>query len=200
MWRFKSSLVYKPGKLLCDRVRGSSKEWWGTHWALVMQGSTPSSSTMQVTSEWNDHVGMMNVQCEQVTALTRIVNMFTSDEKVHQHTWLIPLHFNNPSTNTINRVIIKNIELALQYLKFPCLYRSEVLCLSSDPNLVVQTFRKKILQHRIIGTFQYAMQLRKNVWRHKYQKPSSVLKAFRAWGVRKGCDVCCSGWARYMQL
>ncbi len=128
-----------------------------------MQGSTPSSSTMQVTSEWNDHVGMMNVHCEQVTALTRIVNMFTSDEKVHQHTWLIPLHFNNPSTNTINRVIIKNIELALQYLKFPCLYKSEVLCLSSDPNLVVQTFRKKILQHRIIDTFQYAMQLRKNV-------------------------------------
>jgi hypothetical protein len=46
-----------------------------------MQGSTPSSSTMQVTSEWNDHVGMMNVHHEQVTALTRIVNMFTSDEK-----------------------------------------------------------------------------------------------------------------------
>lgn len=130
----------------------------------------------------------------------KIVNMFTSDEKVHQHTWLIPLHFNNPSTNTINRVIIKNIELALQYLKFPCLDKSEVLCLSSDPNLVVQTFRKKILQHRIIDTFQYAMQLRKNVWWHKYQKPSSVLKAFRAWGVIKGCSVCCSGWARYMQL
>jgi len=36
-----------------------------------MQGSTPSSSTTQVTSEWNDHVGMMNVQREQVTALTR---------------------------------------------------------------------------------------------------------------------------------
>jgi hypothetical protein len=44
------------------------------------------------------------------------------------------------------------------------------------------------------------MQLRKNVWWHKYQKPSSVLKAFRAWGVIKGCNVCCSGWARYMQL